>query len=107
LLLELGGGLNRKAAMYALQNELAGYLLFASSFQLFRSYCASSWAPVTSWSYAMFLVHAPVSVAVETLADSWLAGAVTKTLAIGTIHCFCTMGAAWLLKQVPGVGRVV
>jgi hypothetical protein len=107
MLEQFGGGVNKQAAMYAFQNELVGYLLFSSSVHLFRSYCRSSWAPMTGWSYAMFLVHAPVSVAVEASMDSWLAGAVTKTVVVGTLNCLCTMGAAWLLKQVPGVGRAV
>jgi glucan biosynthesis protein C len=107
MLEEFSGGMNSKAATYALLNELVGYILFANSIQLFRSYSSASWGPVTGLSYGIFLVHAPVSVVVETLTDSWLAGAVTKTVAIGALNSLCTIGAAWLLKQVPGVRRAV
>lgn len=104
---EYSGGMNSKAATYALLNELVGYLLFANSFQVFRTHLNTSWAAITILSYAMFLVHAPVSVVVETLTDSWQAGPVTKTITIGTLNCLCTIGAAWLLRRLPVVGKVV
>jgi peptidoglycan/LPS O-acetylase OafA/YrhL len=107
LLEDHSGGLNSTAATYAILNEFVGYLLLATAFTQFRSHFNSSCGAVTTVSYAMFLVHPPVSVAVEVVTDDWKERALPKTAVIGFINSMFSVVAGWLLKQLPGAGKVL
>lgn len=108
VLADFEGGLNISAAAYAILNEFVGFAFLATSFHYFRSHCNSrSCKALTRLSYAMFMAHAPVSTAVEAVADDWMASAVVKTVVLGTVNCACSAAAGWLLKKLPGAASVL
>lgn len=94
------GGLNIPAAIYALWNESIGFLIFASLMVSFRrhfNHPLPLWPSAPRYSYASFLVHRPVSEAVEMVLDGWQVGAVAKTFFIGTINVALSWMVGWAL----------
>ena len=105
------GGANLPAFLYAVWNEITGYLLGASILRGFRNSSALNkrWGPpdVGRCSYAAFLVHPIVCVAVQMMADEWNANGIVKTAVVGTLGNVGSWGVGWGLTKVPFFGRVL
>jgi glucan biosynthesis protein C len=99
------GGLNLVALVSAVWGETTGYVLGTSILNLFKSpaWLNRSWGRLGSYSYAAFLVHPVVCVAVQIWADEWAAGAVMKTVVLGTAGALGSWSVAWGLVRVPGM----
>lgn len=72
---DVSGGLNVTALLYSLWNEFSFYLIGSSMVLYFRqkySQPTKSWLWRPRYSYAAFLVHAPVSITVEMVAERML-----------------------------------
>jgi hypothetical protein len=106
-LTDFSGGLNSAAAAYAILNEFVGYIILATAYHKFRRRCNASWGALTNLSYTIFLVHAPISVAVEAAVNDWVVGGVTKTIVIGIANSICSAIAGWLLRQLPGMAKIL
>jgi glucan biosynthesis protein C len=100
------GGLNPVALCYAIWNETLGYLIFATSYNLFRRSLNHPWL-VSRYSYAAFLVHPSISIAVEAAVDHWRANALLQTAVVGTLNVGTSFVAAWCVLQIPGMGKIL
>lgn len=125
---DVSGGLNAAALLYALWNEFSFYLIGSSMVCYFRQNYSQ---PTTSWlwrprySYAAFLLHAPVSIKVEVVAEriiSWgmaeraLQGSVVTsfvapvimTAAIGAVNVFISfLLGKYLVELLPSVRHII
>ncbi|GME55047.1 hypothetical protein K490DRAFT_61830 [Neofusicoccum parvum] len=103
------GGWNAPALAYALWHEAAGLLVFSALLHGFASVEAlrADWGRVGRYSYAAFLVHAPVLVALMGWLDGWRAGGVVKTFVVGSLGVVGSWVAGWVTAQVPGWRRCV
>jgi hypothetical protein len=102
------GGVNLFAVVYAVWNETTGFLIctyLLSWFQRNADFPMSG--KVARYSFAAFLVHRPVSEVVEVACDAWLAGAVTKTITLGSVNVLSSWAVGWGLAKVPGVEKTM
>lgn len=102
VLQDYSGGWNSIAVAYATVKEMVGYLVLGMSFRYFRRHLKFPWS-----SYAAFLCHATISIAVEAIFDSWHMNGVVKTAVIGAINSIVSFVAGWSLTQVRGLDRVL
>jgi glucans biosynthesis protein C len=101
------GGPNPLALLYAVYNEVIGYLIFAALWNWFRRHADTSWGTIGRYAYGAFLVHPVVSVAIEAGLDNWEASAGTKILVVGTLNTIASWGVAHLLLLVPFASRII
>jgi hypothetical protein len=121
------GGWNTAAVQYALWNEFGFVTLgpaVMACFMAWADWPATGWLWQARYSYAAFLLHPPVSVAVQRIADvallamgvgSWRGvwvwetfGPVLLTAVIGGLGTVLTfLVGQGLVRYVPGVGRVI
>ncbi|OAG06050.1 uncharacterized protein CC84DRAFT_1244953 [Paraphaeosphaeria sporulosa] len=103
----LRGGFNVLAACYAVFNETLGFLLSVLVLRVFgeQDWARRKWSvkggslgevELARWSYAAFLVHAPVVVGLQCGLDGWGVDGVVKSLVVGVLGC----AGSW----VSGIG---
>jgi glucan biosynthesis protein C len=107
VLQDYSGGWNSIAVAYAIVNEMVGYLVLGMLFRHFRRCLNFPWRRAARSSYAAFLCHATISIAVEAIFDSWHLNGVVKTAVIGAINSIVSFVAGWSLTQVRGLDRVL
>ena len=105
------GGWNSMAVWYAFFNEVMGFVI---SVWVLRVFVEGRWArkkwvvrgvDVARWSYAAFLVHAPVVVMVQCLVGGWDVGGVVKSGVVGTLGGVGSWVVGWRVgKALEGVG---
>ncbi|MDR3740675.1 MAG: acyltransferase family protein [Terracidiphilus sp.] len=103
------GGLTWPAIFYALWEPFVAWGLIAVWILVFR---ARMNAPSRMWdwlnrrAFAVYVIHPPVLVGTSLLVHSWVAPALLKFAATGTLTC----AAAWLLSdplvRLPGLRRI-
>lgn len=101
------GGTDPRALLYCILNETLGLLIGISIFEIFRKDFDQKWVALAQYSYAAFLVHAPVSAAIEAKVRQWHANAVTKTIVVGLLNIIASWIVGWCLAHIPGVKRVL
>ncbi|KAF2090511.1 hypothetical protein K490DRAFT_61830 [Saccharata proteae CBS 121410] len=103
------GGVNFPALAYAFWHESTGMLIFNLLLKVFATGKSTQqpWGGYGKYSYAAFLVHAPVLVAFMSLLDGWKAGSALKTLGIGTLGVFGSWGVGYVTAKLPGWKRCV
>ncbi|KAJ7690638.1 acyltransferase 3 [Mycena rosella] len=106
------GGANPVALFYAIWNELCFYFIGTALFSLFHDseYATRRWGSTARYSYAAFLLHPIVVVALQVLVDSSGGAAlngVIKTLAVGALGVCLSWAAGWAVVQIPGVGKII
>lgn len=123
------GGWNLSALLYAVWGEFSLVVIgpaLMSYFQQHQDKPTKSrlWNP--RYSYAAFLLHSPISVAVGLAVDKAMAGALSSagsisdspvwrmvgpvlmTAAVGTINCAMSFAVGgWLLETIPGLKQIL
>ena len=122
------GGWNLSALIYALWNEFSFVLVgpaLVAHFQQRHNRPATSWLWQARYSYAAYLVHPPVSVAIEVLVDwllcaggnslcasdmSWwkIVGPLLFTAVVGLVNsATCFALGKFLVTYVPGLRNII
>jgi peptidoglycan/LPS O-acetylase OafA/YrhL len=104
------GGLSWAALLYAFWEPFVAWGLISGWLLLFRERVnqpSRLWVWLDRRAYAVYIIHPPVLVGIALLLHGWIAPALAKFAAVGTLAC----AASWLLAdppvRLPGVRRVV
>lgn len=100
------GGWNLCAFLYAMWNEVCGYLLGTAMLAVFEKYARGSWGSLARYSYPAFLVHPIVVVAFQLVVDGWETNPLIKTAVVGGISVMGSWCMGWVLVQIPGIWRI-
>jgi peptidoglycan/LPS O-acetylase OafA/YrhL len=104
------GGLGWPAIFYAFWEPFVAWGLIALWLLLFRAFMnkpSTFWAWLNRRAYTVYIIHPAVLVAVALLLRGWVAPALVKWGAVGTLAvCACWLAADPLVR-LPGVRRVV
>ncbi|KAF7375950.1 Acyltransferase 3 [Mycena sanguinolenta] len=99
--------------LYAFWNELCFYIIGTTLYSFFHhsAHTTKRWGNTARYSYAVYILHALVVVALQILVDTvggrGVVFGVIKTLVVGTLGVCISWAAAWILIRVPGVGKVL
>ena len=104
------GGLSWPAILYALWEPFVAWGLIAAWLLVFRQRMnqpSDLWAWLSRRSYAVYIIHPPVLVAIALLLHGWAAPALVKFGVTGLVACTVAWLVADPLVRLPGVRRVV
>lgn len=105
-----GGGLHWQSLGLALWEQFTGFSLIIALTGLFKKYFnrqGTAARRLSGTAYAVFIVHAPVIVALSVALRNWDVYPPLKFMALAPLALAASFLVAWLVKQVPGVRRVV
>lgn len=104
------GGLGWQAVFYVFWEPMVAWGIIAALLLWFREHgegAARCWTWLGRRAYAVYIVHAPVLVAVALALHGWSAPALVKFAVTGALSC----GMSWLvsdpLVRLPGLRRIV
>lgn len=104
------GGFTWPAILYALWEPFVAWGLIAAWLLFMRRYGnqpSALWSWLNRRTYAVYIIHPPVLVGVAVLLHPWIAPALVKFAATGTLTC----AASWLiadpLVRLPGFRRIL
>ena len=104
------GGFSWPAILYALWEPFVAWGLIAALLLVFRERMnrpSDLWAWISRRSYAVYIIHPPVLVAIALLFCGWSAPALVKFGVTGFATCIVAWLVADLLVRIPWVRRVV
>ena len=104
------GGFSWPAILYALWEPFVAWGLIAALLLVFRERMnrpSDLWAWISRRSYAVYIIHPPVLVAIALLFRGWSAPALVKFGVTGFATCIVAWLVAELLVRIPWVRRVV
>jgi peptidoglycan/LPS O-acetylase OafA/YrhL len=104
------GGWNLPAALYAFWEPLVAWGLILTLVPAFERGLASPgriWTALSRRSYAIYIIHPPVLVAVALAWRDVAAPHLAKFVVTGTVGCLVCFWIAGLLLRVPPVRRVL
>lgn len=105
---QMFGGYNTLAAVYALWNNINGYLVGSAVLAAFETYTTESWGNVNKLAFPAFLVHMPVLTLLGVVTDEWeMGGAVVKTAVVGVLGIVGSWGVGYFGDWVWGWGKGV
>lgn len=99
------GGLNTLAGLYAVWNNVTGYLIAAVLLHLFSRHVKSSWTTVSRLAYSAFLVHLPVSTLMASLFEGWEPGPMMKTAGVGAANVVLNWAVAMIWEGLSLAAR--
>ena len=105
-----GGGLSFPAILYAFWEPFVAWGIIAAYLVWFRSYGnrpSQVWEYLGARAYAVYIVHAPVLVAIGVLLRGWQAPAMAKFAVVGALACLGSVALSSLVLRIPGARRVV
>ena len=105
-----GGGLHWQSLGLALLEQFTGFSLIIGLTGIFKKYFSTQGTAATQLSgtaYAVFIIHTPVIVALSVSLRHWEVYPPLKFLALAPVALAASFLVAWMVKQVPGVRRVV
>ena len=105
-----GGGLSFPAILYAFWEPFVAWGIIAAYLVWFRSYGnrpSQVWEYLGARAYAVYIVHAPVLVAIGVLLRGWQAPAMAKFAVVGPLACLGSVALSSLVLRIPGARRVV
>lgn len=105
-----GGGLTWPATFYAFWDPFVAWGLIAAWLLVARAYMnkpSQFWSWLNRRAYAVYIIHPPVLVGISLLLHPWIAPALMKFAAVGTLSCITTWLIADPFVRIPGLRRVV
>jgi peptidoglycan/LPS O-acetylase OafA/YrhL len=107
---EVNTGFSWPAIVYALWEPLIAWGIIAGLLVGFREWgnrASRVWEFCSARAFAVYIVHAPVLVAVALALRGWHGPALAKMAVAGTVACGLSLGVASGLLLVPGARRVL
>jgi fucose 4-O-acetylase-like acetyltransferase len=107
---EVNTGFSWPAVVYAFWEPLIAWGILAGLIVWFRergNRASKAWEFCSARAYAVYIVHAPVLVAVALLLRGWDGPALGKVAVTGTVACVMSLGVASLVMMMPGAKRVL
>jgi peptidoglycan/LPS O-acetylase OafA/YrhL len=107
---DTSGGLSWAAVLYALWEPFIAWGLIAGWLLIFREHMnqpSALWAWLNRRAYAVYIIHPPVLVGISLLLHGWMAPALVKFGAVGSLAIVAAWLAAAPLVRMPGVRSVV
>jgi fucose 4-O-acetylase-like acetyltransferase len=104
------GGLSIGAILYAFWEPFVAWGIIAAYLVWFREHANRAsviWEYLGARAYAVYILHAPVLVAVSVAFRPWHAPALVKIAVIGTLAIATTLGVSSLCLHIPGARRVM
>ncbi len=105
-----GGGLTWPAIFYAFWDPFVAWGLISAWLLFARDYMnkpSQFWLWLNRRAYAVYIIHPVVLVGISLLLHPWVAPALIKFAATGSLACIATWMIADPLVRIPGVRRVV
>lgn len=105
-----GGGIRWPAILYAFWEPLVAWGLIATWLLIARANMnkpSQFWSWLNSRAYAVYIIHPVILVGLSLLLHPWIAPALLKFAATGTLACVATWLIADRLVRIPGVRRVI
>lgn len=104
------GGLGLPAILYAFWEPFVAWGIIAWYLVWFRDHANKSsglWEYLAARAFAVYILHAPVLVAVGVLLRPWVAPALVKFAVTGPLALAATLGLSSLVLLLPGARRVL
>ncbi len=104
------GGLSLPAIVYSFWEPFVAWGIIASYLVWFREHGnrpSKVWEYLGLRAYAVYILHAPVLVAVSVALRSLELPAIAKIAVTGSLACFATLLVSSLVLRIPGARRVV
>jgi fucose 4-O-acetylase-like acetyltransferase len=105
-----GGGLSFPAILYAFWEPFVAWGIIAAYLVWFRSHGnrpSQVWEYLGARAYAVYIIHAPVLVAIGVALRGWQAPAMAKFAVVGPLACLGSLALSSLALRIPGARRVV
>ncbi len=103
-------GFSWAAFIYAFWEPFIAWGIIATWILVFREHMNQSsavWEWLNRRAYAVYIIHPPVLIGISLLLHPWIAPALLKFAATGTLACVATWLIADPLVPIPGLRRVV
>ena len=104
------GGWHGQALGLAVWEQLSGLGLALGALALFRRRFATD-GPIARWlsqhSFAVYVLHAPVLVALTPLLRPFAGGLGIKTFLLTALGLIASFSVAWLAKKTPGLRHIL
>jgi peptidoglycan/LPS O-acetylase OafA/YrhL len=103
-------GFSVPAILYAFWEPFVAWGIIAAMLVWFRRHAnqpSAVWEFLAARAYAVYIVHAPVLVAISLLLRGWEAAALAKMAVTGSLACCGSVAVASVLLTLPGVRRVL
>jgi fucose 4-O-acetylase-like acetyltransferase len=105
-----GGGLSFPAILYAFWEPFVAWGIIAAYLVWFRSHgnrASQVWEYLGARAYAVYIIHAPVLVAIGVALRGWQAPAMAKFAVVGPLAYLGSLAISSLVFRIPGARRVV
>lgn len=105
----VGGG-TWQSFTWALWEQLVGFALIIGLLGLCKKYFNTQGAVARQLSesaYGVFVIHAPVIVGISALFVPWQITPILKFMVLAPLALFVCFLLAWLIKQLPGVKKIL
>ncbi|NQU84857.1 MAG: acyltransferase family protein [Mariniphaga sp.] len=104
------GGFTFQNLMYAVWEQLLGFSLIIGLFGLFKKWfnCQGKFAQKLSDSaYGVYLFHTPVIIGISAIFMNFNIPQLLKFIVLSPVALLACFFVAWLVKQIPGVKKVL
>jgi peptidoglycan/LPS O-acetylase OafA/YrhL len=105
-----GGGFSFPSVLYAFWEPFVAWGVIAAYLVWFRergNQASRVWEYLAACAYTVYIVHAPVLVAIGVALKSWQAPAMAKFAVVGPIACLASLLVSSVVLRIPGARRVV
>jgi len=103
-------GFSIPAILYAFWEPCIAWGIIAAMLVWFRQHAnqlSAFWEFLAARAYAVYIVHAPVLVAISLLLRGWQAPALAKVAVTGSLACCGSVAVASVLLALPGARRIL
>ncbi len=105
-----GGGFSLPAVLYAFWEPFVAWGVIAAYLVWFREHgnqASRVWEYLAACAYTVYIVHAPVLVAIGVALKGWQAPAMAKFAVVGPVACLASLLVSSAVLLIPGARRVV
>ena len=106
----VNSGFSIPAILYAFWEPFIAWGIIAAMLVWFRQHgnnASAVWELLSARAYAVYIIHAPVLVAISLLLRGWQAPALVKVAVTGSLACCGSVAVASLLLILPGARRAL
>jgi fucose 4-O-acetylase-like acetyltransferase len=107
---EFHGGFGSTAILYAFWEPFTAWGIIAAMLVWFRQHGnqpSAAWQFCSARAYTVYIVHAPVLVAISVALRAWAVPSLLKFAVTGTLACCGSLAVASLLLLIPGAKRIL
>ncbi len=104
------GGMSFPAVLYSFWEPFVAWGIIAAYLVWFRKHGnrpSQVWEYLGARAYAVYIIHAPVLVAIGVALRGWQAPAMVKFAVVGPLACLGSLAISSLVLRIPGARRVV